>query len=122
MQPALAPNSNDSTRVNLSKAARLAIAFSGVLGILYFITLAWQPFPGSAAIKGLSIAALARLAWNSGARLLALGLALSSIGDVLLDIRGVNLFVPGLCSFLFAHLVYTVMFVRSRWDPRRLWL
>ena len=97
------------------------VRLSLLLGSLYFVTLAWQPYPGSAAVKGLSIATLAWFAWSMGARPLALGLAASSIGDVLLDIRSINLFIPGLLSFLVAHLVYAAMFFRSWQYPLRIW-
>lgn len=51
--------------------------------------------------------------------LLATGLVLSAIGDVLLALDG--LFVQGLAAFLLAQITYTVLFMRqSRWQPRRL--
>lgn len=94
----------------------LSISFSAV----YFATIPFHPFPGSAAIKGLSIATLAVLAWIHGARLLALALAASTAGDVLLDVDPAHLFVAGLCAFLAAHVVYTVLFVMRRPRPVRL--
>jgi uncharacterized membrane protein YhhN len=97
------------------------LRLSLLLGSLYFVTLAWQPYPGSAAVKGLSIATLAWLAWSAGVRPLALGLAASSLGDVLLDIRSINLFIPGLILFLVAHLVYASMFLRAWQYPLRIW-
>ena len=84
------------------------------LGGLYFVILPLQPYPGSAGVKGLSIATLAVIAWRSSARLLSLGLAASSAGDVLLDVGPQKLFVPGLLAFLTAHLLYTALFVRQR--------
>lgn len=71
----------------LARTAATPLRVSVLLGALYFATLAWQPYPASGAVKGLSIATLAWLAWSQGARLLALGLAASSLGDVLLDVR-----------------------------------
>ncbi len=97
------------------------LRLSLLLGSLYFVTLAWQPYPGSAIVKGLSIATLAWLAWSMGARLLALGLAASSLGDVLLDIRSINLFIPGLIAFLLAHIVYTALFFQAWQYPLRIW-
>ncbi len=83
-----------------------------LLGIIYFLA-AGYPFPGSALVKGLSIALLAILALVRGFPILALALAASSAGDVLLDLDPKGLFVAGLSAFLVAHLIYTVLFVRG---------
>jgi uncharacterized membrane protein YhhN len=72
-------------------------------------------------VKGLSIATLAWLVWSAGSRLPALALAASSIGDVLLDIRAMNLFIPGLVLFLVAQLLYTTCFFQSWRYPLRIW-
>lgn len=88
----------------------LSLACSAV----YFATIPFHPFTGSALIKGLSIAALAALAWTYAARLLALALSASAAGDLLLDLDPARLFVAGLCSFLVAHAVYTVLFFSRR--------
>ena len=92
---------------------RMAVASSAV----YLITAPWHPYPGSAIVKGLSIVLLALIAFRAQAVLLSAALALSAVGDVLLDIDPRNLFVFGLGSFLLAHLAYTVLFVRSRTRP-----
>jgi uncharacterized membrane protein YhhN len=105
----------------LARDSSSPLRLSLLLGSLYFVTLAWQPYPGSAAVKGLSIATLAWFAWSLGVRPLALGLAASSLGDVLLDIRSVNLFIPGLLLFLVAHVVYAFMFFRVWQYPLRIW-
>lgn len=105
----------------IARDSAAQVRLSLLLGSLYFVTLAWQPYPGSALVKGLSIATLAWYAWSLGARPLALGLAASSLGDVLLDIRTVNLFIPGLIAFLVAHLVYAAMFFRTWQYPLRIW-
>lgn len=109
------------TTATLSQDSAPPLRLSVLLGLLYFLSLAWQPYPGSAAVKGLSIATLAWFAWSLEARLLAFALAASSLGDVLLDIRSVNLFVPGLSSFLIAHIVYAAMFFRTWQYPLRIW-
>jgi uncharacterized membrane protein YhhN len=50
--------------------------------------------------------------------ILAVGLVLSAIGDVLLAMRG--LFVQGLIAFLLAQLTYTALFLTQfRWQPKR---
>jgi uncharacterized membrane protein YhhN len=46
----------------------------------------------------------------------------SSVGDVLLDVDPERLFVAGLCAFLAAHIVYTVLFVSNAGRPRPLLL
>ena len=92
----------------------LSIAFSAI----YFVSIRLHPYPGVAIIKGLSILTLALLAWLSAARVLSLALAASAVGDILLDIEPERLFISGLCAFLIAHVVYTILFAK-RW-PRPL--
>jgi uncharacterized membrane protein YhhN len=85
-----------------------------VCGVLYLVTQPWQPYPGSFVVKGLSVGPLAVLAFLAGSPLLGMALALSTVGDVLLDLDPDRLFVFGLGSFLVAHLVYIPVFVRNR--------
>jgi uncharacterized membrane protein YhhN len=105
------------------------------LGLTYLIALPAYPYAASPAIKGLSIAILAVLPWmfrpvpnRRSAGLLSAALIASTGGDVLLDVDPESLFVPGLCAFLVAHLVYTALFAtnRSCWQriekPRRVLL
>jgi len=86
---------------------------------VYMGTVGYQPYPGSAAIKGAAVGALALMAWRSrgGVRkdtgLLALGLALAAFGDVLLD-WDARMFALGLAAFLLTHLVYIAVFARNR--------
>jgi uncharacterized membrane protein YhhN len=94
----------------------LSVACSAI----YFVTIPFHPYTGSAVIKGLSIATLAVLAWMSAARLLSLALAASAAGDVLLDLDPARLFVAGLCAFLAAHVVYTILFVSRRRRPAQI--
>jgi len=86
-----------------------------------------QPFPGSAAVKGLAMAPLAVLAFRVLGRvdrespdrwLLATALALSCGGDVLLHLGFRRYFVHALSAFFLAHVTYVVLFVRHR--PRTL--
>ena len=83
---------------------------------VYLLTQPWQPYPGSAFIKGFSVAALAWIAYREASGLLGAALLVSSIGDVLLDLDP-GLFVVGLCAFLTAHVLYTVIFVIHRDKP-----
>jgi uncharacterized membrane protein YhhN len=85
-----------------------------VCGFLYLVTQPWQPYTGSVIVKGLSVGPLALLAFLAGSPMLGAALALSTLGDVLLDLDPVALFVFGLGSFLVAHLVYISVFIRNR--------
>jgi len=85
-----------------------------VCGFLYLVTQPWQPYTGSVIVKGLSVGPLALLAFLVGSPMLGAALALSTLGDVLLDLDPVGLFVFGLGSFLVAHLVYISLFIRDR--------
>ena len=84
----------------------------------------WGEYRGSAALvyaaKPLTMVLIMALAWqrvrSSGGvygRTILLGLALSFVGDVLLMLPA-DLFLPGLVSFLLAHLVYIRAFARGR--------
>ncbi len=64
-------------------------------------------------MKGCAVGALAVMALRSNARLLALALALCTLGDILLDLDP-RLFAFGLGAFLLAHIIYVVLFGRSR--------
>jgi uncharacterized membrane protein YhhN len=88
-----------------------------LLSAVYFFTIPWHPFPGSWAIKAASVALLALIAARNQSHGVALALALSSIGDALLEYSP-GLFVVGLVAFLLAHLTYTATFVRAWQQPR----
>lgn len=77
----------------------------------------WHPHVG---VKGLAVSVLAVLAIGARRGLLALALALSSLGDVLLAL-GRGWFLHGLVAFLAAHLVYITLFTRMR-AASRPWL
>jgi len=98
--------------------SRALLYASVAASAVYLLTGKWQPFPGSAAVKGCAVGALAALALRSrgvrrDAGVLSLGLALSTAGDVLLDLDP-RLFAFGLGAFLLAHLTYICLFVRNR--------
>lgn len=88
-----------------------------VCGIAYFLTRGLPAFPGSVAVKGLSVAPLALIALRqlagSNGRRLAGALLLSALGDVFLGFSGEPWFAYGLGSFLIAHLFYITLFVRN---------
>jgi hypothetical protein len=93
---------------------RLLRVFSVSLGVAYLLALPASPYAASPVIKGLCIALLAALAVASRRTWLALALAASSAGDVLLDLDPERLFVAGLCLFLAAPILYTVLFARNQ--------
>jgi uncharacterized membrane protein YhhN len=91
---------------------------SAAAGAIYLLTQRWQPYAGSALVKGCAVGALAVLALRSrggrrGAGLLALALGFCTMGDVLLDLDP-RMFAFGLGAFLLAHLTYISLFVRNR--------
>jgi uncharacterized membrane protein YhhN len=93
---------------------RIPWLISAAAGVGYFLSVPWHPFPGSIVCKGLSVSTLALIAWNSSLppaprRLLTAALALSSLGDILLESQS-SYFLPGLTSFLLAHLTYIRLF------------
>ncbi len=109
------------------EADKWLLLLSIACGAVYLATQSVQPFPGSIAIKALSIAPLAALAfkllrearpsglgWLRDRDNLILGMALSfsCLGDIFLDLPG-NYFVQGLVSFLVAHFIYILLFVRN---------
>jgi len=98
--------------------SRLLVCVSVAASAAYLLTARWQPFPASALVKGCAVGALAVLAFRSrgarrGAGLLALALAFSTAGDILLDLDP-RLFAFGLGAFLLAHLTYVSLFARNR--------
>jgi uncharacterized membrane protein YhhN len=95
------------------------LSLSLICSTIYLVTKSWQPYPGSIALKALSIAPLALLAFQAKHRLLGVALCFATLGDVLLDWPG-NYFLPGLCAFLVTQLLYTVFFARSWQHPFQL--
>jgi uncharacterized membrane protein YhhN len=89
---------------------RILRGLSIVSGLVYLFT-------GGVVVKGLSVGPLAVLAVVAGSPTLGAALAVSTLGDVLLDLDPQRLFVFGLGSFLVAHLIYTAVFVRNRQRP-----
>lgn len=88
----------------------------------YLATGGAEPFPGSIAVKAMSIAPLAILAFrllrHHDRLLLGGALSVSSFGDILLDLPD-RYFVHGLLAFLVAHVLYITLFVRGWPRPLR---
>ncbi|MBB6095320.1 putative membrane protein YhhN [Povalibacter uvarum] len=100
-------NATSSTRFGLLFFAAFAA------GALYTLLLPWQPYPGSVVLKTAMCVLLAGYAWQAQQKLLVAALLCSAAGDAFLGIDGERLFVPGLASFLIAHVFYATIFVRS---------
>lgn len=90
--------------------AKILRALSVVSGVVYLFT-------GGVVLKGFSVGPLAVLAFVSGNPMLGTALAISTLGDVLLDLDPEKLFVFGLGSFLLAHFIYLATFIRNRARP-----
>jgi uncharacterized membrane protein YhhN len=120
----------------LAATDRALLLLSIICSAIYFVTQRWQPFPGSIALKALSIATLSLLAFRllrepekdlRGIELfrdrdnliLGMALAFSSLGDVFLDLDPERLFVNGLLAFLVAHIIYILLFVCNWARPLR---
>ncbi len=87
----------------------LVCAFA--FGIMFLLSLPWQPYPGDFFIKGAGIVLLALYVFLSRANhrlFIVTALLFSASGDVLL---AQGAFVAGLSSFLIAHLIYIAVFV-----------
>jgi uncharacterized membrane protein YhhN len=102
---------------------------------IYLATQSLQPCPGSIVLKALSIAPLAVLAFrllsqtmsrpqgiewlrDRDKSILGAALGFSCLGDIFLDLPG-NYFIQGLVSFLVAHFIYILLFVRNWPRPLR---
>ena len=83
----------------------------------YLVSQAWQPYTGSWLLKGMCVGTLAVMALANRLPMLGTALALSTAGDILLDLDPDRLFVYGLALFLLAHLTYIFLFVRNRPRP-----
>lgn len=101
----------------LDSVSKLLLRVSLASSLILFVSLGWQPYPGSVVIKAMCILALAllpfRLLHNREGMILGLSLLFSSLGDVLLALDPGRLFVLGLGAFLITHLLYIALFVQS---------
>lgn len=98
-----------------TSTARFGLLFFAAFAAaaLYTLLLPWQPYPGAVMLKTAMCILLAGYAWQAQQKLLVVALLCSAAGDAFLGIDGERLFVPGLASFLVAHVFYTVLFVRG---------
>ena len=101
--------------MNATSSERFGLLFFAAFAAaaLYTLLLPWQPYPGSVVLKTAMCVLLAGYAWQAQQKLLVIALLCSAAGDAFLGIDGERLFVPGLASFLIAHIFYAAIFVRS---------
>ena len=93
-----------------SSRITLTLALLGAACALAFLAgVGWMPAAVRVPIKAVPCAAMAAAVLvarpGRSGKLIALGLGLSVVGDVVLELP-LDLFVPGLVAFLLAHLVY----------------
>jgi uncharacterized membrane protein YhhN len=115
---------------------RTLLLLSILCSFIYWVTQSFQPYPGSVMLKMLSVALLAVITFRAlrepsikmhGVEwlrdrdnvILAMALAFSSMGDVLLALDPPRLFLKGLFAFLVAHFIYILLFVRNWTRPLR---
>lgn len=116
------------------------LILSIVSSIVYYMTGRIAPYSGRFIVKGLAVGALSAMAFHilrerlnqptglgrvtSFLRdrdnvILGTSLAFSSMGDMYLDMGSGAYFVQGLLSFLVAHFIYILLFVRNWRRPLR---
>jgi uncharacterized membrane protein YhhN len=92
-------------------------AGQGAAAIFLVLLVPFHPYPGSCVLKAFPMAALAMMVFrNARSRpgiLLGLGLLLSDVGDVALDLDRTQNFIIGLGAFLAAHILYISAFLHS---------
>ena len=93
---------------------RRVLLLSIFLSLIFWICSAFPPFAGRFILKASPILALALMVWNrrqsQQETLLFAGIIFHSLGDMLLDIDRVGLFLPALVTFLCGHIFYILTF------------
>jgi uncharacterized membrane protein YhhN len=108
----------------------LMLVFLAGAGLFLALKILMPQFQGSFAVKAvpalsLTLAAYMTTHLNFSERLgVLVGTFFCAVGDVLLDIDRVRLFVPGLAAFLVAHIGFLTFFGLRRVpaNPRRIWI
>ena len=89
------------------------LVFSALSALIYLFVVDRKPSLLRSALKTISTALLAYLAWRlGGAVLLIAALALGALGDLFLSREGDGAFLGGLASFLASHIAYIVLFLQ----------
>jgi len=98
----------------LRGANRFWLVISILSALAFWICSAFPPFAGRFILKASPILALTLIVWNhrqsKQETLLFVGIIFHSIGDMLLDIDRVGLFLPALGTFLGGHIFYILTF------------
>lgn len=90
------------------------LLFSIAAAAIYCLALELSPRLARSAAKTLAVALLAALAFmQGGPPPLVAALALSAVGDAFLSRDGEKAFLAGLVSFLAAHIVFVVLFLKT---------
>jgi len=106
-----------------TSAKARGLAFVAVVAAFGYVVGLWRDWP-ALRLATKPVPVLCLLVWvlardrDRYARLIGAGLALSALGDVLLEFPG--LFLAGLGAFLCAHISYTVAFLQQSARPH-LW-
>lgn len=93
---------------------RLALFSSILAAVIFWVS---PPFAGRFILKAIPVLALALIVWNHRKSrqetLLFIALLFHSVGDVLLEIERVRLFLPAVGVFLLGHVFYILTFKAS---------
>jgi len=105
-------NQTSTGKAGVSGASLLAFSLTG---LAFVMSIPYLPYPGAVPLKALPILILVGVAWRElqgRVRLLMVAaLVLSACGDILLEL---DLFAPGVASFLLAQLCYAGHFFSQR--------
>ncbi len=98
-----------------SRAQTRLVSYTFIcFALIYLCSLPFKPYMLSFLVKAFPIACLCLFIWVSRpvkkGRLVATGLLFSAVGDILLDLPQDTFFIPGMGSFIMAHLFYTAAF------------
>ncbi|MES0098081.1 lysoplasmalogenase family protein [Mesorhizobium sp. M0019] len=94
--------------------ANATLLFSLAAAVIYAFSLGMPPRLSRSAARTLAVAMLAVLvAQQGGPWLLVAALGVSAVGDAFLSRDGEKAFLGGTASFLAAHVLYVVLFLRA---------
>ncbi|MER8726528.1 lysoplasmalogenase family protein [Mesorhizobium sp. M1027] len=94
--------------------ANATLVFSLAAAVIYAFSLGMPPRLSRSAARTLAVAMLAVLVVQQGGPwLLVAALGVSAVGDALLSRDGEKAFLGGATSFLAAHVLYVVLFLRA---------
>ncbi|WP_376703008.1 lysoplasmalogenase family protein [Mesorhizobium sp. ISC25] len=94
--------------------ANATLVFSLAAAVIYAFSLGMRPRLSQSAARTLAVAMLAVLVVQQGGPwLLVAALGVSAVGDAFLSRDGEKAFLGGTASFLAAHVLYVVLFLRA---------